>query len=89
MRYDYVEYDIHAVERMDQRMLADDLVQDVLEDPAYRYRGRRDPGRWIAEKVTTRGTALRVVYVERFDERGLGAVILTVYRVSTSRMGKA
>ncbi|CAA9555964.1 MAG: hypothetical protein AVDCRST_MAG70-1287 [uncultured Thermomicrobiales bacterium] len=39
--------------------------------------------------MTPRGTALPVVYVERFDQRGLGALVPTVYRVSTSRMGRA
>lgn len=89
MRYDYVEYDVHAVERMDERTISDDLVLLTLDQPAFRYRSRQRPGRWIAERVTPQGSALRVVYAERFDERGHGAIILTMYRISTTRMGKA
>ncbi len=88
MRYSFIDYSPHAIERFAPHDIGGDTIRNAIENPTSRYRSRGFPDRLIAEKDVASGPAIRIVYVERLDSRGLGAYVITVYPISRKRMRK-
>lgn len=88
VRYAFVDYSEHAAGHFAPRGTDAQTIREALDAPTIHYRSRDFPDRLIAEKTSRSGPALRIVYVERLDARGLGAYVITVYPISTKRMGK-
>lgn len=88
MRYAFVDYSERAAGHVAPRGTDAQTIRDALDDPTIHYRSRDFPDRLIAEKELASGSALRIVYVERLDSRGLGDYVITVYPISRKRMGK-
>lgn len=80
-RFDRVDYDSHAEERMVERGIAHESVELVLERAALRYPSR---GAFVAEMLLTGKDelALRVVYAEPTPR---SAFVITVHQLPKRR----
>lgn len=87
-QYDFVDYSPHAAGRIGLREITDDIVREVLTDPSNRYRSRKHPDRWISERTVPREPTLRVVYVEKQNDRGTGVLVVTLHWIAIKRMGR-
>lgn len=85
IRYTFIDYDNHALTALAERRITTDQVLETLEQPDVEYESTDPSGRIIAERMG-RTKALRVVYERLFDDRGLGAYVITVHRLAPRRM---
>jgi hypothetical protein len=79
MRFTKVEYDAHATDQMIQRRISRNQVVATLERPDREGPGHTAP-RIVAERVTSAGNTIRVVYVTL--DGGRTAYVITVIRVA-------
>lgn len=85
MRFMFVDYTMEALDDLVRRRIDPSQVWETLAAPDADYPSTNPPGRVVAERMG-RTLALRVVYVERQDARGMGAYVISVYRLDRRRM---
>jgi len=80
-RYVAVVLHPHALDRMGTRLISRRQIEQVIASPTRTFPSTNPPGGIVAERLTTAGNTLRVVYVEREGPDGLEAFVLTVIRI--------
>lgn len=81
--YDHYDYSPHALAQMQLRRIKKNQVEKTINHPHNFYRSRE---RFVAERTTSYGNTLRVVYtVEPNDDNTMRAVIITAIRISRPR----
>jgi len=78
VKYVAITYTAHARLRTQERAITDQIVADVLSDPAQTYASRDE---LVAERILADGKPWRVVYVEEQQDSGLVARVVSVYRI--------
>ncbi|MEA2524024.1 MAG: hypothetical protein QOF73_1251, partial [Thermomicrobiales bacterium] len=74
-----VTYSQHARDRMDERSISKGQVERTIAQPdRLTYEGSK----LVAERRTSAGNTIRVVYVERLTDDGTAAHVVTVIRIS-------
>ena len=79
MAFSVVTYSNHARERMTERSISKRQVELTLFRPDS---VRLSKGRLIAERRTTAGNTIRVVYREQLTNQGQTAHVITVIRLA-------
>jgi hypothetical protein len=79
MKYAKITYAFHARKRMKQRRISERQVIRTLEEPDMTYPSK---GKLVAERRTTQGNTLRVVYIESPEgPQVVSAVVITAIRI--------
>ncbi len=84
-RYTAVTYSNHARDQMRLRLIGEEQAERTIAAPTRSYPSTNPPGRIVAERVTTVGNTLRVVYVELPTAQGTVAHVVTVIRIRGRR----
>jgi hypothetical protein len=79
MAFSVVTYSKHARERMEERNISRQQVEQTLFHPDT---VRLDKGVLIAERETTAGNTIRVVYREVLTNQGQAAHVITTIRIA-------
>ena len=77
MAFTSVEFTKHALDQISKRQIGSNQILNTLNDPD---RTRFERGCLIAERDTTAGNFIRVVYVEKLTANGTVARVITVIR---------
>jgi hypothetical protein len=80
--FSVVTYSEHALDRMELRSIARNQVERTLHEPD-RLTLQKD--KLVAERSTSHGNTIRVVYVERLTGNGTEAHVVTVIRIAGAK----
>ncbi len=87
MRYETIRLSNHARKRMRQRNIPRNQILRTLNEPERRY---ESGDQMVAERSTTAGNVVQVVYVESPEEllRGADAYIISLVRRGSAGEGE-
>lgn len=80
MAFLVVTYSQHALDRMGERNIGKNQIERTLHQPD-KVTLQKDK-KLVAERVTSHGNTIRVVYVERLTGNGPEAHVVTVIRIA-------